>query len=567
MEDAVSAIFDADSPLTDVSKPTASFFQSGAAQLSANPTTTAANSTNNPPEQPVMIQAGTGEPNVHGERQGFAQVSLNKSIVASITRTNPDSDGICTTTTTEELITEPNTVAAEPNGSRIITTQTSNEPSSQDVQHPFPAHNATSRPEIISEDTPRMEVLPSNQPVLPPGFHSINNEDYHANLKRKEAQHRRTSRLEHIGSNDGAVVPPGVEMVVGGNSRSDTENSKQLKRKSSIETIDNGSDEPIPINFHASNAMQPLIDDALVDGKQPPVIGKRHLKTSRPTLETIDNHDEEPIPTNFRTATDVETGPLSRNIQTLEDYLKPENEEREGRHTFGSSSSGFMSNSAANLAMATPVLDDVDKPIYEATFYEGKTPIYKTRKCMALTLMLLVVIGVVTATVVTTIAKKTKEKQLGSLKVSVTSPPTSAPTLAPTTGLDVILARTIESTILKRNATFSNMSENDPRLLALEWIRHTDQMQLDTTDPNLIQRYTLALMAFQLDYSVWNNEPNSTSNETADDVDAMSDKVNDWLSGEDVCEWFGVKCTDGIVTEILLCEFNYNCEYLTSIDS
>jgi hypothetical protein len=74
-------------------------------------------------------------------------------------------------------------------------------------------------------------------------------------------------------------------------------------------------------------------------------------------------------------------------------------------------------------------------------------------------------------------------------------------------------------------------------------------------------------MAFQLDYSVWNNEPNSTSNETADDVDAMSDKVNDWLSGEDVCEWFGVKCTDGIVTEILLCEFNYNCEYLTSIDS
>jgi hypothetical protein len=526
-----------------------------------------------------------------------SQVSLKKSIKTSITRTDPD--GVCTTTTTEELITAPNTVAAEPsstkaqvlpNGSRIITTKTSNvlsdgsissvvtkihmnKSSSQDVQHPFSAHNdvAASRPEMISQDTPRMDVLSSNQPVLPPGFHSSNNDDYDARLKRKEAQHRQTPRLELVGSNDGAVVPPGVEMVVGANSRPKQLNSKELK-SSRIETIDNGSEEPIPMSFHASSAMQPLVGVALMDSKQPPMIDTEHLKTSRlaSALETIDNHSDEPIPMNFHKTTiteqskllDVETGPMNCSAQTLDDYLKPEQEEKEGRHTFGSSSrglSGFMSNSAANLAVATPVLDDVDKPVYEATAYEATTPIYKTRKCMALTLMLLVVIGVVVGAVVATITKNTEVK-LEKTVITVTSPPTSAPTLAPTTERDVILAHTIESTILKRNATFGNMSENDPRLRALEWIQHTDQMQLGTTDPNLIQRYTLALMAFQLDYTVWNNEPNSTSNETAeDDAGAMSDEVINWLSGEDVCEWYGVKCKDGMVTEIHLCKFSYNC--------
>jgi hypothetical protein len=118
----------------------------------------------------------------------------------------------------------------------------------------------------------------------------------------------------------------------------------------------------------------------------------------------------------------------------------------------------------------------------------------------------------------------------------------------------------LEKSALKRNATFSTIPNFDPRARALDWILYTDDMQLEATDLNLIQRYTLAVMAFQLDYTVWNNEPNSTSNDTADDdAGAMSDEVINWLTGEDVCEWYGVKCTDGTVTEIHLCEFNCNC--------
>jgi hypothetical protein len=114
----------------------------------------------------------------------------------------------------------------------------------------------------------------------------------------------------------------------------------------------------------------------------------------------------------------------------------------------------------------------------------------------------------------------------------------------------------LEKSALKRNATFSTIPNFNPRARALDWVLYTGDMQLEATDPNLIQRYTLAVMAFQLDYTVWNNDPNSTSNETAeDDASAISDEVINWLTGEDVCEWYGVKCTEeGVVTEIHLCK-------------
>jgi hypothetical protein len=75
-------------------------------------------------------------------------------------------------------------------------------------------------------------------------------------------------------------------------------------------------------------------------------------------------------------------------------------------------------------------------------------------------------------------------------------------------------------------------------------------LKLSPTDPNLGQRYTLALMAYRLDYTMWFNELDLNATD-----DAASDEIIDWLSPTDACDWFGVTCVDGLVTEIDLCEY------------
>lgn len=107
----------------------------------------------------------------------------------------------------------------------------------------------------------------------------------------------------------------------------------------------------------------------------------------------------------------------------------------------------------------------------------------------------------------------------------------------------------LERTALKRNASFSTLPDSDPRLQALNWILHTDELQLNFTDQDLSQRYTLALMVYQLDYTVWFNDPDLNATD-----DATSGDIIDWLSPTDACDWFGVTCVDGLVTEIDLCE-------------
>jgi hypothetical protein len=527
---------------------------------------------------------------------------LKKSIQTSITRT--DANGVViTTTSTEELITAPDAIEAEPNstethrlpdGTGMIITKTANvlsdgslstvvtkvhmnrssaksaqnQAGSQPAPHPDPIH------------APRLHVLHSeDQPSQPPGFHNhTGQDDYDVRLKRKEAQDRQTRGqnmpgIEMICPNDGApassLAPvPGAQMVVGPDSRSKAEDSKQLKSSTigGIEAIGGGSEEPIPMNFHAANTAQ-IVGVALVeDMKQAANMGKEDIKSSLTTsvIETIDNDYGAPTPTNFHRTTsaqdskafDLESGPVNRADKSLstEELLKPEKSHK-SRWTHGSShDSGnfggdYTSDSNANLAVATPVMedDDFDKPTYEATPYEAKTPLYKTKKCTFVTLLLLVMIAVIVSVTVTNLARKTVDPPPVEY---VTKEPTSSPTLPPTSSRDVILARTIESDVLKRNATFRNMTNSDPRMQALNWIRSTDELQLEPTDPNLSQRYTLALMAYQLDYTVWFNDPDVNATD-----DAKSDEVIDWLSPTDACDWFGVTCVDGFVTEIDLCEF------------
>ncbi|KAL3780384.1 hypothetical protein HJC23_002677, partial [Cyclotella cryptica] len=76
----------------------------------------------------------------------------------------------------------------------------------------------------------------------------------------------------------------------------------------------------------------------------------------------------------------------------------------------------------------------------------------------------------------------------------------------------------IEMNVLLRNAIFDEMESTDHRILALHWISDKDQMKLVESDPNLSQRYVLALLAYAFSIN------------------------SSWLSDDSECEWFGVKC-------------------------
>lgn len=66
--------------------------------------------------------------------------------------------------------------------------------------------------------------------------------------------------------------------------------------------------------------------------------------------------------------------------------------------------------------------------------------------------------------------------------------PTSAPTGNPITAREESgIIEQLEAGVLLRDETFLDMDKDDPRRLALDWILHTDDMQLLSDDVNLYQ--------------------------------------------------------------------------------
>jgi hypothetical protein len=76
------------------------------------------------------------------------------------------------------------------------------------------------------------------------------------------------------------------------------------------------------------------------------------------------------------------------------------------------------------------------------------------------------------------------------------------------------------------------------RAAAAEWLIKDDAMDLEHSDPLLMQRFVLALLYFQLDGTNW--------------------IYTDYLTGDDECQWDGITCNDdNEVTDIILSELNY----------
>eukprot|EP00956_Cyclotella_meneghiniana_P025586 scaffold53588_cov59-Cyclotella_meneghiniana.AAC.8 len=198
---------------------------------------------------------------------------------------------------------------------------------------------------------------------------------------------------------------------------------------------------------------------------------------------------------------------------------------------------------ACPIAIACPVPESEDNPIeaYEHDPTANKS-FYKSLRCRIYTAIALLIIGAVIAVIVV-FAVKSEPPIHDDPVVEVTAPPT----MKPTTVRERQIRERIEEYALTRNVSFNDIDVSDPRRLALDWILYDDGMQLSVGDPNLVQRYTLALLAFAFDLYSWDCgmvKELDSCNTTYDEDYAL------WLTRTDECLWFGVSCDDGIVTEL-----------------
>jgi len=223
---------------------------------------------------------------------------------------------------------------------------------------------------------------------------------------------------------------------------------------------------------------------------------------------------------------------------------------------------GFTEDGLA-VAMAVDAGEE-DDYVYAAIEYDpdAKPPLHRNRRFRVYTCLAIVLVAAAVAVTVIYVTKGAKGVDEQFTDINVATLPTMEPTPSPLTNREQSgIIEQIEAGVLQRGAVFANMTVDDPRKMALEWILHYDQMQLNSDDVNLYQRYVLALLAFSLDSLAWyycGNHRMVNANETVDfvqeDCDVLastgvleSHKV--WLSSADECEWYGAKCssTDGVL--------------------
>lgn len=159
------------------------------------------------------------------------------------------------------------------------------------------------------------------------------------------------------------------------------------------------------------------------------------------------------------------------------------------------------------LAVAMAVdMSGEDEYIYSAIEYDpdSKPPLHKNRRFRVYTCLALSVVIAVVTVVVIYVTKSAKGADIQNQEQLWDGDPSASPTMPPSSNREASgIREQVEAGILQRGVNFTDMDKSDPRYLALEWILHADELQLDSDDKNLYQRYVLALMAFSLDSLAW----------------------------------------------------------------
>jgi hypothetical protein len=254
----------------------------------------------------------------------------------------------------------------------------------------------------------------------------------------------------------------------------------------------------------------------------------------------------------FKVAPDTEQDP-SEQLQQSQMFSNEHNSRPVGRQFHNVIEEGH------SLVVATRVDSSLDEPIYEATDYDPKCNQPHTRQNPRWRIYSVMSLLLFTITIVLVAVYSTKEDESAVVQkpgIDVTV----VPTPSPITDREALgISYYIEANVLQDYAKFSAMNKGDPRMLALEWILHTDEMQIGPTDPNLYQRYVLALLAFQFDSLAWTwcggdyFDAEKTCSVEINGTDTHEEHMR-WLSGTDECDWYGVFCSSGKVRELKLRE-------------
>jgi len=233
----------------------------------------------------------------------------------------------------------------------------------------------------------------------------------------------------------------------------------------------------------------------------------------------------------------------------------------------------MFSEDGLAVAMAVDTAAE-DEYIYSAIEYDpdSKPPLHKNRRFRVYTCLALSIVIAVVAIVVVYVTKSAKGDEVTNETV-LWDNPTGAPTPAPISDREMSgIIEQIEAGVLQRTegglVNFTHIKKTnllDPRYLALDWILHHDELQLESDDKNLYQRYVLALLAFSLDSLAWyacgehRTFGNVTTNYKNEDCEVQNKGTGQieehkvWLSSTMECSWYGVICSsDDVVRGVEL---------------
>jgi len=222
-------------------------------------------------------------------------------------------------------------------------------------------------------------------------------------------------------------------------------------------------------------------------------------------------------------------------------------------------------SSNEGLAVAVAVEEKVknDGPVTFAQEVDlvEKIPLHKTKKFWVFSSVLVFLIAGITvgATIGGVKEKIVNERITNAPSLVSSSAPSTArdgigvwQVLDLNTDVDLMLALQIDT---KNEEILKDVLElrETPQFMAADWIVNEDLRMLSTKDPNLVQRYVLAILYFSTKGDKW------WSTKFYRDRHGNSTFINE----EHECTWYGIECNDDdLVTIVNQGKFSYDSRCL-----
>lgn len=156
---------------------------------------------------------------------------------------------------------------------------------------------------------------------------------------------------------------------------------------------------------------------------------------------------------------------------------------------------------------------------------------YKKYLILAFLCMVLIAVAIVVP-VVLTVGKV----EPAAPSMAPSQAPSMAPSSAPTSGrLDAIIQR-----LTSVSSADALQTKSSPQYKAAQWVSEEDELALPIDDPQLLQRYLLAVFYFAMNGDDWMHCGRE------DPICGGDPDEDSWLSGSSECIWLGNRCVDDV---------------------